>query len=92
MPLAIQTNAWLDKLHRSDLPSIVEQIARAGYDALEIGAQRLNLDDPDGFLMLIHQHKEAIRVVQVQALGADFEGVVAGAGDLFDNAGQVGTV
>ena len=56
MPLAIQTNAWLDKLHRSDLPSIVEQIARAGYDALEIGAQRLNLDDPDGFLMLMNQH------------------------------------
>lgn len=60
MPLAIQTNAWLDKLHRSDLPLIVEQIARAGYDALEIGAQRLDLDDPEGFLALTTHHKLAV--------------------------------
>jgi len=56
MPLAIQTNAWLDSLHRSDLPVIIEQIARAGYDALEIGAQRLDLDNPDAFLALTTRH------------------------------------
>jgi len=60
MPLAIQTNAWLDSLHRSDLPSIIEQIARAGYDALEIGAQRLDLDNPDAFLALTARHGLAV--------------------------------
>lgn len=57
MSLAIQTNAWFDQLHRSNLPGIIEQIARAGYDALEIGAQRLNLDDPGGFLTLTTRHR-----------------------------------
>lgn len=56
MPLAIQTNAWLNSLHHSDLPVIIEQIARAGYDALEIGAQRLDLDNPDAFLALTTHH------------------------------------
>lgn len=56
MPVAIQSNVWLDKLHRSDLPFIVEQIARAGYDAVEIGAQRLNLDDPGAFNALVSRH------------------------------------
>lgn len=60
MSLAIQTNVWFDRLHRSDLPRIVEQIARAGYDALEIGGQRLNLDAPDAFLALTTQHRLAI--------------------------------
>lgn len=60
MPLAIQTNAWLDRLHRSDLPLIVKQIAHAGYDALEIGAQRLDLDDPESFLALTSRHGLAV--------------------------------
>lgn len=60
MPVAIQTNAWLDQLHRSDLPGILEQIARAGYDALEIGAQRLDLEDPGGFNELLTRHGLAV--------------------------------
>lgn len=60
MPIAIQTNAWFDKLHRSDLAGIIEQIARAGYGALEIGAQRLDLDNPDAFLTLTTRYGLAI--------------------------------
>ena len=56
MSLAIQSNVWLDSLHHSDLPVIIEQIARSGYDALEIGAQRLDLGNPDAFLALTTRH------------------------------------
>ena len=60
MSLAIQSNVWLDSLHHSDLPVIIEQIARSGYDALEIGAQRLDLDNPDAFLALTTRHGLAV--------------------------------
>lgn len=53
MPIAIQSNVWLDTLHRSNLPTVLEQIARAGYDAAEIGAHKLNLDDPQAFKELL---------------------------------------
>lgn len=60
MPLAIQSNVWFNRLHRSDLPGVLEQIARAGYDGAEIGAHKLNLDDPDGFNALTARHGLAV--------------------------------
>ena len=60
MPVAMQTNAWLDQLHHSELATVIEQIARAGYDAVEIGAQRLNLNDPEAFIALTTHHKLSV--------------------------------
>ncbi|MBN2548295.1 MAG: TIM barrel protein [Anaerolineales bacterium] len=56
LKLAIQTNVWSDEDHRQNLPGIVAAIAAAGYAGLEIGAHRLDLDHPQDFLALLHQH------------------------------------
>ena len=53
MSVAIQSNVWFDQLHRSDLAGVLEQIARAGYAGVEIGAHKLNLDAPQDFIDLI---------------------------------------
>lgn len=60
MPVAIQSNVWFDQLHRSDLAGVLEQIAHAGYEGAEIGAHKLNLEDPDGLNALTARHGLAI--------------------------------
>ncbi len=83
MPIAIQSNVWFDKLHRSDLPAVLEQIARAGYDAAEIGAHKLNLDEPQAFKELltrfglgvagIHIHGEIYTPSAIRAKQEDYQ-------------------
>lgn len=41
MKLAMQTNAWTDALHDTDLVRILAEIAEAGYDGFEIGLKRV---------------------------------------------------
>ena len=60
MPVAIQSNVWFSQLHHSNLTGVLEQVARAGYDGVEIGAHKLNLDDPAGFNALTARHGLAI--------------------------------
>ena len=82
MPVAIQSNVWFKHLHNSDLPGVLEQIARAGYDGAEIGAHKLNLDDPDEFNALtaryglvvagIHIHGEIFTPAEIRANQENF--------------------
>jgi inosose dehydratase len=51
--IAIQTNAWSSDLHRDAFPQMLADIAAAGYQGIEIGAHRINLDDPHGFRSLL---------------------------------------
>jgi len=56
--IGIQTNAWSDELHRNCLPQILEEIAAAGYQGIEIGAHRVDVDakhpeKPGAFRQLI---------------------------------------
>lgn len=56
MRVAIQSNVWFSNLHTSNLPGVLEQIARAGYDGAEIAAHKLNLENPQGFNALVAQY------------------------------------
>ena len=65
MPVAIQSNVWSGDLHRNNLAGVLEQIARAGYSGAEIGAHKLNLDDPQGFNALAAQYGLAVSGIHV---------------------------
>lgn len=56
MKIAIQTNVWSDELHKNQLPGILAEIAQAGYQGFEIGAQRLDLEQPAALRRLTEQH------------------------------------
>ncbi|MEW5869586.1 MAG: sugar phosphate isomerase/epimerase [Chloroflexota bacterium] len=56
MKIAIQTNVWSDQLHKSQLPSVLAEIARAGYQGFETGAHRVDLEQPAAFRKLADQH------------------------------------
>ncbi len=51
--IGIQTNAWSDALHRDGLPQVLEEIAAAGYQGIEIGAHRVDVDAPAAFRKLV---------------------------------------
>ncbi len=83
MPVAIQSNVWSSQLHRSNLAGVLEQIARADYAGVEIGAHKLNLDAPQDFNDLItrfglvvsgiHVHGEIFTPAEMNARQEDFE-------------------
>lgn len=56
MKFAIQTNVW-DSAYHQNLTGLLSEIRSAGYDGLEIGAHRLDLNQPGVFadLLSIHQ-------------------------------------
>jgi sugar phosphate isomerase/epimerase len=55
MKYAIQTNVWSNEIH-ANLPELMSQIGRAGYDGFEIGAHRLDLSEPDQIIELLRRH------------------------------------
>lgn len=60
MRVAIQSNVWSGKIHSQNLPAVLEEVARSQYDGVEIGAHKLNLDDPEAFNSLTAQHRLAV--------------------------------
>lgn len=55
MKIGIQTNVWTDERHR-DLENLLSEVAEAGYDGLEIGAHRVDLEDPQEFKSRLARH------------------------------------
>lgn len=60
MLIGIQSNAWFSAVHTRDLDGLLSQAARAGYDGVEIGAHKLDLDDPQAFNTLTARHGLAV--------------------------------
>ncbi|MBN1261475.1 MAG: TIM barrel protein [Anaerolineae bacterium] len=56
MYIGIQTRPWGPERNRNDLDGILAEIAGAGYDGFEIGAQHLDLTQPAGFRGLLERH------------------------------------
>jgi inosose dehydratase len=69
--IAVQTRPWGPERNRNDLTGILSEIAGAGYDGFEIGAQHLDLDHPSTFRQLLDDH------------GLDVVGVHVG-GEIYD--------
>jgi len=57
MDIGIQSNLWGTEQHGESLPSILAEIAEAGYAGIEIGAHRFdNLDHPEVFFEMVKQN------------------------------------
>jgi len=55
MKIGIQSNVWSSERHE-DLDSVLAEISSAGYDGVEIGAHRVNLDDPAAMNRMLAKH------------------------------------
>lgn len=83
MRIAIQSNVWFHDLHLNDLPKVLREIAAAGYEGAEIGAHKLNLDQPAAFNAMaaqmglvvsgIHTHGEIYSLPAIQTASGYFE-------------------
>lgn len=57
MNIGIQSNLWGTDQHGESLPSILAEIAEAGYAGIEIGAHRFdNLEHPEDFLRMVEEN------------------------------------
>jgi len=56
MKIGIQTCPWEPEKNRQQLPSVLAEIASAGYDGVEIGAQHLDISQPESFRQLVTSH------------------------------------
>jgi sugar phosphate isomerase/epimerase len=71
MNIGIQTRPWGPELNRTNLKQILEEIAAAGYNGFEIGAQHLNLDRPATLIDLAARH--SLQVVGVHVGGEIYD-------------------
>ncbi len=71
MKTAVQTRPWGPERNRNDLSGILSEIAGAGYDGFEIGAQHLDLDNPSTFRQLLDDH--GLEVVGVHVGGEIYD-------------------
>lgn len=69
-PTAIQTNVWSDEVHRSQMDRLLSEAAAAGFDAIEIGAHRLDLSQPQRFLQQCQAH--GLRIAGLHTHGEIF--------------------
>ena len=68
MNIGIQSNLWGTDQHGESLPSILVEIAQAGYAGIEIGAHRFdNLDHPEDFLDLLIEN--SLHVSGIHTIG-----------------------
>ncbi len=56
MKIGIQTRPWGPEMNRQHLSDVMADIATAGYDSFEIGAQHLDISKPDNLRKLAAQH------------------------------------
>ncbi|GAB4438413.1 MAG: myo-inosose-2 dehydratase [Anaerolineae bacterium] len=67
MKIGIQTRPWGPELNRNNLSQILGEVAAAGYDGFEIGAQHLDLSRPAALSDLAASH--GLRVVGIHVGG-----------------------
>jgi sugar phosphate isomerase/epimerase len=75
MKIGIQTNAWSEDIHYGSLQRLVSEVAQAGYDGLEIGAQRLNIAKPDSFRKLVGKYNLNISGIHTSGPLFNMEGM-----------------
>lgn len=71
MPIGIQTRPWGPELNRNNLDQILAEIAAIGYDGFEIGAQHLDLGDPERLRRQAESH--GLRVVGIHVGGEIYD-------------------
>jgi len=71
MNVGIQTRPWGPEMNRERLPQILSEIKAAGYDGFEIGAQHLDISDPDSLRNLAAQH--GLHVVGIHVGGEIYD-------------------
>ena len=54
--IGIQTRPWGPEKNRQSLPAVLAEIASAGYDGVEIGAQHLDITQPEAFRQWVTGH------------------------------------
>ena len=65
MKIAVQTRPWGPDMLRNCLPEVLNEVAGAGYDGIEIGAQHLDLDQPASFRGLLDSRGLAPAAIHV---------------------------
>ena len=65
--VGFQTRPWGPEMNREHLPEILAQIASAGYNGFEIGAQHLDISQPQAVRRLVADH--GLEVVGVHVGG-----------------------
>jgi inosose dehydratase len=68
--LGIQTNVYSNEAHKN-LGQILPKIAAAGYQWIEIGAHRVNLEDPEGFQTVVKN--SGLQVCALHTFGKIFD-------------------
>lgn len=71
MKIGIQTRPWGPELNRQDLGQVMAEIAAAGYDGIEIGAQHLDITQPEPFCSLVAGH--GLEVVGIHVGGEIYD-------------------
>jgi sugar phosphate isomerase/epimerase len=56
MKIGIQTRPWGPEKNRQQLPTVLAEVASAGYDGVEIGVQHLDVTQPEVFRALLAEH------------------------------------
>jgi len=67
MKIGIQTRPWGPEMNRERLPDVLAEVAQAGYDGIEIGAQHLDIARPTHYRRLFAEH--GLQVVGVHVGG-----------------------
>lgn len=65
MQIAVQTRPWGPEMNREHLEQVLDEVAAAGYDGIEIGAQHLDLNRPAAFGRLLSDRGLQLAAVHV---------------------------
>ena len=63
--VGVQTRPWGPEMNRDCLSEVLAEIASAGYDGFEIGAQHLDVSQPEAFRRLIAGHDLEVTGIHV---------------------------
>jgi sugar phosphate isomerase/epimerase len=85
MKIGIQTRPWGPEMNREQLLAVLADIAAAGYDGFEIGAQHLQIDQPEILRELAANHGLEVVGIHVGGEIYDPESVKAA----LDNLGRI---
>jgi sugar phosphate isomerase/epimerase len=71
MKVGVQTRPWGPEMNREHLSEVLAEIASAGYDGFEIGAQHLDISQPEPFRQLVAGH--GLEVVGIHVGGEIYD-------------------
>jgi sugar phosphate isomerase/epimerase len=71
MKIGIQTRPWGPDMNQRSLGQILAEVAAAGYDGVEIGAQHLDISQPHTFRRLVADH--GLQVVGIHVGGEIYD-------------------